>query len=142
MSTNDSASKSEKSPSIDNIYESAEWNENSDGEIELSFSSMPGRGFGKSIINEKYLSQYIDFLKKIENNEISIEEVSSDDMIEVMKKTMKVDDNDVVSWKTSNGRGSKPTRVRKKDIKKFISFLKTSKSEMKEYSEKYVSDSE
>lgn len=120
----------DKTPSIKSIKESYEYNENENGEIEISFSSVPGRGYGKSSIKYSRLQEYINFLKKINDDSSSLEE--SDDMIDIMKKTSKIKDG-IISWKTSNGRGSKPTRILKKDLTRLIKFLKDSDLEIKEY---------
>lgn len=122
----------DKMPSIKSIKESYEYNENEDGEIEISFSSVPGRGYGKSSIKHSRLQDYINFLKKINEDSSSLEE--SDDMIDIMKKTSKIKDG-IISWKTSNGRGSKPTRILQRDLGKLIKFLKDSDLEIKEYLE-------
>ena len=122
----------DKTPSIKSIKESCEYNEDKNGDIEISFSSVPGRGYGKSSIKHSRLKEYIQFLEEVNNDSSSLEQ--SDDMIDIMKKTVKTKDG-IVSWKTSNGRGSKPTRVLKKDLSKFIKFIKDSDTQIKEYLE-------
>lgn len=120
-----------KIPSIKHAYDSVDYKENDAGEIELSFSTMPGRGFGKSTIQHNRLKDYIEFLEKINENPSSLD-LPNDDMIDIMKKTAKCSGG-IVSWKTSNGRGSKPTRIMKKDLNKFIEFIKESKEQIEDY---------
>ena len=122
-----------KIPSIENAKESVDYNENESGEVELSFSTMPGRGFGRSTIKHSKLEKYIELLESINENP-SILDTPSDDMIDIMKKTAKVKDG-IVSWKTSNGRGSKPTRIMKKDLGELIKFIQDSKNQIEEYIE-------
>ena len=128
----------DKTPSIKSIKESYECNEDEDGDIEISFSSVPGRGYGKSSIKHSRLKEYINFLEEINEDPSSLE--ISDDMIDIMKKTAKTKYG-IISWKTSNGRGSKPTRILKKDLSRLIKFLKDSDVEIQEYLEEETKNS-
>ena len=133
MSTND------KIPTATHARDTAEFIEDDDGNVYLSFSTTPGRGYGKSMIPINEIPSYISFLKKVmdDTTVVTKHDEHSDDMLDVMKRTFQ-DKDGILSWKTSTGRGTKPTRILKSDGEKFVKFLKDANKEMVEYTSKYI----
>tara|TARA_B100000131_G_scaffold312814_1_gene347392 strand:+ start:1039 stop:1479 length:441 start_codon:yes stop_codon:yes gene_type:complete len=130
MSTDSSFNSS--TPSVKHAKETFDFVEDEHGNVHASFSTAPGRGYGKSTIPLEDMEGYINFMQKIIDGEIVLTEHESDDMIDIAKSTIK-EKNGIVSFKTANGRGTKPTRILKKDMSRFIKFLKKSQREIEEY---------
>ena len=98
---------------------------NEAGTMVVFFRLTEGKGTGLQSVPVSEFPDFVDTLVKIEEEGIVKQSVNYTS-VDLLKKTIAVDDDGMVSFRLTTGQGAKPTRFKETELGDIVSFLRGS----------------